>query len=400
MDDVGNFQGLVHQGDVTIREVDRSTSGGREVVACADARADDQIVDDFTIDLGDHFVSHQVGQGALGVDVMDSLEVLRGFEGPGGLELTGDGADAITVDAQGDLGLEGVRFQVVLVVNASNCPSRQATRAKGDLSETSAVVEGGRTRGGGVNSNGAGELGAVADQDGVGGAVAVEADPQAGGRIVAVRGGVGFGSEALDHHGAGENRTVGQGGLNKGATGDGSVLATDFLAGVVGVQREAVVTAERLGGVLPHDLSAGNRLALGQSVTIADVENQAGRLAHRLNADEVVSDEARVGLPDQRQGEPGEVGDVGGGGLIFEDHRTLVRVPRLVLVLEDGGHEPHLLLWHFAALAEHWAPLLHELVLLSFVNDLGLVGIGGFGHDASAQLTVLTNETRLVRQHS
>jgi hypothetical protein len=31
------------------------------------------------------------------------------------------------------------------------------------------------------------------------------------------------------------------------------------------------------------------------------------------------------------------------------------------------------------------------------VNDLGLVGIGGFGHNASAQPTVLTNKTRLVR---
>jgi len=110
VDDVGNFQCLVHQGDVAICEVDGSTGSGGEVVASTDAGADDQIVDDFTIDFGDHFVCHQVGQGALGVDVMDGLEVLSGFEGPGGLELTGDGADAITVDAQGDLGLEGVGF--------------------------------------------------------------------------------------------------------------------------------------------------------------------------------------------------------------------------------------------------------------------------------------------------
>ena len=48
---------------------------------------------------------------------MDRLEVLGGFEAPGGLELSGDGADAVAVDAQGDFWLEWVGFEVVLVVD-------------------------------------------------------------------------------------------------------------------------------------------------------------------------------------------------------------------------------------------------------------------------------------------
>lgn len=401
MDDVGNLKDLVHQGDVTVGEVNRGTGSGGEIVARTDAGADDQIVDDFTIDLGDHLVGHQVGQGALGVDVVDSLEVLSSFEGPGGLELAGDGADAITVDAQGDLWLEGIGFQVVLVVNASNGTGGEATSAQGDLNRTGGVVEFGLPSGG-VHGDGAGELGAVTDQDGVGSAVAVEADAQAGSRIVAIRSSVGCRSEDLDDHSARQNGTVGQRRGDLGtSTVHGSVFATDLLAGVVRVKRKAVIAAERLGSVLPHDLGAGDRLALGQSVTIADVENQAGRLAHRLDADQVVSDQTRIALADEGQSEAGEVSDVRGGGLIFEDHRTLVRIPRLVLVLKDGSHQAHLLRGDLAALAKNRAPLLDELVLLGLVKHLSLMRISGFGHNTFSEVTLLAEETALVvrRQH-
>lgn len=109
----------------------------------------------------------------------------------------------------------------------------------------------------------------------------------------------------------------------------------DFLRAVVRVQRPAVLSCERLSGVLTHDLRPGSRLSLGEGVTIPDVEDEAGGLAHRLNTDEVVGDELGIALADEGQCEPREVGDVGGRGLIFEDHTTTVGVPCVELVLED-----------------------------------------------------------------
>jgi hypothetical protein len=80
VDDVGDFQDLVHQGDVAVREVHRGTGGGGEVVVSPDGRGDDQVVDDLTIDFGNHLIGHEVGEGALGVDVVDRLEVLGGLQ--------------------------------------------------------------------------------------------------------------------------------------------------------------------------------------------------------------------------------------------------------------------------------------------------------------------------------
>jgi len=79
VDDVGDFEGFVEQRDVAVGEVDGGTGGGCEVVACADGGCYDEIVDDLPVNFGDHFVCHEVGQGGLGVDVVDRLEVLGGF---------------------------------------------------------------------------------------------------------------------------------------------------------------------------------------------------------------------------------------------------------------------------------------------------------------------------------
>jgi len=91
------------------------------------------------------------------------------------------------------------------------------------------------------------------------------------------------------------------------------------LRAVVRVDRPAVVAAEGLSGVLTHDLSTGLRLSLGQGVAVSDVEDQRGWLAHWLDADQVVRDELGVALSDHGQREPGEVGQVVGGGDVFGD---------------------------------------------------------------------------------
>lgn len=95
MDDVGHFKDLVEQCDVAVGEVDRCSSRCAEIVGGTDGGGDDQIVDDFTIDLSDHLVGHQVREGTLSVDVVNRLEVLCGFEGPGGLELAGHRANRV-----------------------------------------------------------------------------------------------------------------------------------------------------------------------------------------------------------------------------------------------------------------------------------------------------------------
>ena len=176
---------------------------------------------------------------------------------------------------------------------------------------------------------------------------------------------------------------MGQGSAHHGATGDGSIFAAHFLRGVVGIQSPAVLTGEALSRVLTHDLRSGDRLALRKSITIADVEDQASGLAHRLHTDQVVGDQLGVALPDERKGKPGEVSDVGSGGLIFEDHRPIFGVVVLELVLEDRGHQAELLGRHFTALREHRGPFLDEAVLLSLVKDLSLMKVGFFS-DRSA----------------
>ena len=63
VDDVGDFERFVEQRDVAVREVDGCSSGGREVMACADGGCDDEVVDDLPVDFGDHFIGHEVGEG-------------------------------------------------------------------------------------------------------------------------------------------------------------------------------------------------------------------------------------------------------------------------------------------------------------------------------------------------
>ena len=62
---------------------------------CSNCSRYDQVVDDFAVDFSDHFVGHEVGQGAFGVHVVNALEILSGFEGPGGFQLAGHGGHRI-----------------------------------------------------------------------------------------------------------------------------------------------------------------------------------------------------------------------------------------------------------------------------------------------------------------
>jgi hypothetical protein len=244
------------------------------------------------------------------------------------------------------------------------------------------VVEGGGTGGGGVDREVAGELGAVADEDDVRVAVGVEADAEAGDGVVAVRGLLRRRDERLRPRRAGQDGAVGQGGGDGVVAGDGGVFTPDFLRGVVRVEGPAVLAGEALCGVLPHDLGAGDGLALGEGVAVADVEDEAGGLAHRLDADEVVGDELGIALADQGEGEAGEVRDVGGGGLILEEDRPLLWVPGVELVFQDGGHEAELLGADFAALAQDRGPLADELVFLGLVDDRCTMAVSLLGHDA------------------
>ena len=167
VDDVSYFERLVHQSDVAVGVVNASTSSGRKVVCRTDSGSNDEVVDDFTVDFGDHFISHEVGQGGLGVNVVNSLEVLSCFQRPRGLELTSDGGNAVTVDAQGHFWLEGVSFEIVLVVGVGNCANWERSMAKGNSHSASCAIESGGAGGGGVYCDGAGEAGAVTDEDDV-----------------------------------------------------------------------------------------------------------------------------------------------------------------------------------------------------------------------------------------
>ena len=93
MDDVGDLEGLVHQRNVTVSKVDRSTGCGSEVMISADSGRDDQVVDDFPIELGNHLIGHEVGEGRFSIDVVNGLEVLGRFQRPRSLELTGNRSD-------------------------------------------------------------------------------------------------------------------------------------------------------------------------------------------------------------------------------------------------------------------------------------------------------------------
>lgn len=245
------------------------------------------------------------------------------------------------------------------------------------------VAEGGCSDCDGVHGDGCCEFGAVADEYGVWAAVAVEADSQAGYGVIAVGAGVGFADEGFDDDCSGEDWSVGEGGGNHGVVGDCRVFSTDFLRGVVGVQCPAVLSGEALGGVLPHDLGSGDRLSFGEGVAVSDVEDEAGWLAHWLDADEVVGDELGVALANEGEGEAGEVRDVGGGGLVFKDHRSLLGVPVVVLVFEDTGHEAEFAGGDFAAFAEHWAPFPDEGVFLALVDYGCFVEVGFLGDGAA-----------------
>ena len=388
MDDVCDFEGFVKQRDVAVGEVDGCTGCGREVVICSDGGGDNQVVNDFTVDFGNHLVGHEVGEGGFGVDVVNGLEVLCGFERPGSLELSSDGCDAITVDAQGDFGLEGVGFEVVLVVDAGYGSDGECSGTQRDLDLSGAVVECGCSSGGRVDGQGGGEVGAVADEDYVGGSVAVVTDAEAGNCFFAVGACFSFGCVDFDDYGSGEDWSVGEGCRHDGSTCDGCVFAAYFLRGVVRVECPTVLFRVRLCGVLTHDLGSSDRLSLGEGVAVSDVEDQGRGLTHGLDADEVVGDELRIGLADERQGESCEVGDVGGGRLVFEDDRAIFGVPGVELVFEDGRHEAELLGTDFAALAKDGGPFLDELVSLGFVDDCCFVQISLFG-DGSSRLRAL-----------
>lgn len=370
VDDVRHFERLVHQSDVAVGVVNASTSSGRKVVSRTDSGCNDKVVDDFTVDFRNHFIGHEVGEGRFGIDVVNGLKVLSGFQGPRGLELTGDSGNAVTVDAQGDFGLEGVSFEIVLVVGKRNGANGERSSAQGHGHSAGGAVESGGARSGGVNGDGAGEASAIADEDHVRGARAVERDPEAGGSVIAIWSGISFVGEHFNDHGARKHRTLSQGATYNGVSAtDGERFVAYFLRRVIGVKRPAVLAAVSLGGVLTHDLRTGNGLTLGHCVAIADVENQAGGLAHWLNANEVISDQLGVALADEGESETGEVSDISGGGLIFEDHATILGIPGIVLVFQDGGHEAELLLRNFTALTKNWRPFLDAFILFGFVND-------------------------------
>lgn len=375
MDDVGDFQRLVEQRDVAVSEVDRGTGCRREVVVGTDGGGDDEIVDDFTIDFRYHFVCHEVGQGAFGVDVMDGLKVLSGFKRPARLELADDGTDRVTVDAHRDFRLERVSFEIVLVVNARHGTGRERSGRQLDLDCSGGRAEGSGTQRRRIDGERRREIGAITDDHAVGVTRGVERDAQARRRVIAVRGCCGGRFEHFHHHRAGEDRAMGERGAHGVATGDRGRFTLDFLRGVVRIKSPAVLAREALAGVLAHDLGTGDRLALGEGVAIADVENQAGRLAHRLDADEVIGDQLRIRLADERQGESGEVGDVGRRRLVFEEDRAVFRIPVLVLVFHEGGEQRELLLGNFPELAENRSPLLNEGVALGFGHQIGVVDV-------------------------
>ena len=371
VDDVRNFEHLVQQGDVAIREVHRSPGCRGEVVRSTNRSGDDEVVDDFAVDFRNHLVGHQVRQGALGVDVVHRLEILSGFQRPRCLELTSNSRNAVTVDAQGHFRLEGVGFEVVLVVHTSDGVGWQRNAATHrDLDRTCRVIERRGPRGRGVNTDGAHRTTAIADHDDISSTVGVEAHAEARHGIVAIgrsRCGV---VVHFDHDRSSEDRAMGESLRDDHSTGlNGRVFAVHFLRRVVRVQRPSVLLRIGLRSVLTHDLGTSDCLALRHGVLVADVEDQTGRLAHGLHADEVVSDQLGEALAEQGQREPGKVGDVAGGRLVFQDQRTTGRVHVLVLVLENGGHQAHLGGPDLAALVEDRSPTLNHRVLGGLVQD-------------------------------
>lgn len=188
VDDVRDLQHLVEERDVAVCEVDRGTSRCAEVVDGANRGRDDEVVDDFAVDLGDHFVGHEVGESSLGVNVVDALEVLSRFERPSCLELSSYGTNAVRINGHRDFWLEGVIFKIELVIRAGDCSARDRGRgaAECDLDFARAVVEVGGCRRR-VHDEGW-TIGAGADQDEFRSAIGVEADLEARGCIFAVVG--------------------------------------------------------------------------------------------------------------------------------------------------------------------------------------------------------------------
>ncbi len=137
---------------------------------------------------------------------------------------------------------------------------------------------------------------------------------------------------------------MGEGCGNLGAaTVDGRVFTTYFLRRVVRIQSPTVLASELLSSALTHDLRTGLGLTLGHTVTVANVEDQAGWLAHWLDTNEVIGDQLWKALAKKRQCKAGEVGDVGRGGLVFgQERRTLGWVAVVVLVFKQCSHEAEL----------------------------------------------------------
>ena len=400
MDDVRDLEHLVEQSDVPVSEVDRGTGCGGEVVVGTNRCRNDQVVDDFTIDLRDHLVGHQVGESGLGVDVVNRLEVLSSFQRPRSLELTSDSGNRVAVDAQGDFRLEGVGFKVVLVVHASDSPIGEGTSGERDLNSTGRVVESRRAISRGIDFKAVGEGGAITNDDDFGVTIGIETNAEARGRVFTLRIGFLGALEHLNNHGTGEDGSVRECRIDDHSTSiDDCIFTVDLLRGVVRVQRPSVLAREVLRRVLTHDLRTSNRLALIHGVTIPDVEDQARGLTHRLDTDKVVSDELGIALAKERQGESREVGDIRGRGLVLEDDRSTFGIPGFVLVFEQCCHEPNLLLGNFTAFGQNGCPFLDALIFPRLVQDgrpvrITRFGDGPWGVDLLAALGEMLRTTR------
>jgi len=370
VDDVRDFNRLVEQRDVAIGEVNRGTSGRREVVLSADRGGDQEVIDDFAVDFSNHFIGHEIRQCTLCIDVVNRLEILSSFQGPAGLELTSEGAHRIRIDAHRHFGLERVVLQVVLVAGASN-ESADSTTSDGDRDRTGRVVEVARYHR---------ENGRVLHSRELNITRGIKADLNLWFRIsftAVIKRGAG---EEINNHGTSENRLVNE----RAADGTAGVdeiftiptLATNCLAAVVRVKCPAVLTCELSAGVLTHDLRSGNRLALRDAVAVADVENERCRLAHGLDANEVIRDQLRIGLADERECEARKVRDVAGLERIFKQHRAALAAHGLVLVLEESSHQTILLVRNFRHLREDRSPTLDVRVLLCFNEQHRVLALG------------------------
>jgi len=82
VNDVTHFQNLVHEGQVSVAEVDGGTGSGCEVVGRSDGRSNQKVIEDFAVDFSNDFVSHEVEQSVFGVHVVDGFHVLSCFKGP------------------------------------------------------------------------------------------------------------------------------------------------------------------------------------------------------------------------------------------------------------------------------------------------------------------------------